>query len=663
VYTSAENAPDAWLRWSGPARHDVGAEAGCVAEVTVMAVSEGVHTGLTAEDAAFLREVANQLRVDGIRASTKAGSGHPTSSMSASDLLAVLVARHLHYDWQNPTLDNNDHLIFSKGHASPLIYAVFKACGAIDDAELMTYRTHGSRLQGHPTPILPWVDVATGSLGQGLPIAVGVALAGRAVDKLPFHVWTVCGDSEMAEGSIWEGLDKAGHYGLSNFTAIVDVNRLGQRGPTEFEWDMATYERRVEAFGCRALVIDGHDIAEIDEALAMARAERERPTVVLARTIKGKGFSEIENKDNWHGKALPPDMAERAIAELGGVRHLRVDTPTPEPGESAVRRGGGASITLPTYSKDEKVATRKAYGDALAALGARADVVALDGEVSNSTYSDEFQKAHPERFFEMFIAEQQLVAAAVGMAVRHLVPFASTFAAFFSRAYDFVRMAGVSGADIRLAGSHAGCEIGADGPSQMALEDLASLRAVQSSTVLYPSDPVCTAKLVEQMAETGGIVYMRTTRGAYPTLYENNDTFPIGGSKVLRSSDSDAVTLIGAGVTLHNCLAAADRLAADGVSCRVVDLYSVKPVDAQGLRAAAAATGGRFVVVEDHHPEGGIAAAILEALAGDEHPPRIVHLAVRALPGSGTPGELMAAAGIDADAIVAAAGRLAGEGR
>jgi transketolase len=620
-----------------------------------MAMTGSLQATLTAEDTAFLRDLGQQLRVDGIRASTRAGSGHPTSSMSASDLLAVLIARHLHYDWKNPTLDNNDHLIFSKGHASPLIYAVFKACGAIDDAELMTYRVHGSRLQGHPTPVLPWVDVATGSLGQGLPIAVGVALAGRAVDKLPFHVWTVCGDSEIAEGSIWEGLDKAGHYGLNNFTAIVDVNRLGQRGPTEFEWDMATYQRRVEAFGCRALVIDGHDVAEIDEALSSARAEAERPTVVLARTIKGKGFREIENKDNWHGKALPEDMAERAIAELGGVRHILVDTLDPAPGESAVRRGGGGvSITLPTYAKDAKVATRKAYGDALTALGARPDVVVLDGEVSNSTHAEEFKKVYPDRFFEMFIAEQQLVAAAVGMSVRHLVPFASTFAAFFSRAYDFVRMAGVSGADIRLAGSHAGSEIGADGPSQMALEDLASLRAVHSSTVLYPSDPVSTAKLVAAMADTDGIVYLRTTRGAYPTLYDNDEAFAVGGSKVVRRSDADTVTLIGAGVTLHHCLDAAQRLAAEGVACRVIDLYSVKPVDTDTLREASHATGGRFVIVEDHYPEGGIAAAVLEALAGDEHPPRVVHLAVRELPGSGTPAELMAAAGIDADAIVGA---------
>ncbi|MBJ7609522.1 MAG: transketolase [Candidatus Dormibacteraeota bacterium] len=620
-----------------------------------MTVTSNVEQRLTAEDIAFLRDLGNQLRVDGIRASTKGGSGHPSSSMSASDLLAVLVTRHLHYDWQEPALENNDHLIFSKGHASPLIYAVFKACGAIDEAELMTYRTHGSRLQGHPTPILPWVDVATGSLGQGMPIAVGVALAGRAVEKLPFHVWTICGDSEIAEGSIWEGLDKAGHYGLSNLTAIVDVNRLGQRGPTEFEWDMATYQRRVEAFGCRAIVIDGHDIEQIDQALGDARSERERPTVVLARTIKGKGFSEIEDRDDWHGKPLPPDMAERAIAELGGIRDLRVETPNPEPGTSAVRKGGqGVSISLPTYEKDAKVATRRAYGDALKALGARPDVVVLDGEVSNSTYSEDFRKEFPDRFFEMFIAEQQLVASTVGMGVRRLVPFASTFAAFFSRAYDFIRMAGISTANIRLVGSHAGCEIGADGPSQMALEDLASLRAVHTSVVLYPSDAVSTVKLVAVMAETDGVVYMRTTRGAYPTVYDNDESFEVGGSKVLRRSDSDTVTLIGAGVTLHHCLEAAERLGADGVQCRVIDLYSVKPVDTATLREAVRDTNGNFVVVEDHYPEGGLAAAVLEALAADQQRPRVTHLAVRDLPLSGTPVELMAAAGIDADAIVAA---------
>ncbi len=624
-----------------------------------MAVTESVEAGvLPALD--FVGEVAQQIRVDGIRCSTKAGSGHPTSSMSAADLIAVLAARHLRYDFSRPALPDNDHLIFSKGHASPLLYALYKAAGAITDEELMTYRTHGSRLQGHPTPVIPWVDVATGSLGQGVAIAVGVALAGRYLDRLPFHVWVLCGDSELAEGSVWEALDKAGHYGLSNYTAIFDVNRLGQRGPTEYEWDLEVYRRRVESFGCRPIVIDGHNLYEIDEALASARSGGDRPSVVIARTIKGKGFKEIENQDGWHGKALPPDLAEQAIAELGGIRDLRIHVRPPDGAALPAPAAADAPVVLPTYVASEKVATRKAYGDALRALGARHDVVALDGEVSNSTHADEFKAAYPDRFFEMFIAEQQMVASAVGLSVRGYVPFASTFAAFFSRAYDFIRMAGVSEVSIRLSGSHAGCEIGADGPSQMALEDLAAMRAVHTSTVLYPSDPVSTAKLVAQMADLRGISYIRTTRGAYPVVYRNDDAFPIGGSKVLRQGDHDVVTLIGAGVTLHACLDAADRLSTSGIHCRVIDCYSVKPIDIATLREASGATEGRLVVVEDHYPQGGLGAAVMEALALEATPPRVTHLAVRGLPGSGTPQELMAAAGIDADAIVAAVTDLVG---
>jgi transketolase len=609
----------------------------------------------------FIRELGQQLRVDSIRSSTAAGSGHPTSSMSAADLMAVLIARHLVYDWNNPSAPTNDHLIFSKGHASPLLYAIFKAVGVISDDEMLTFRKFGSRLQGHPTPILPWVDVATGSLGQGLPIAVGVALAGRKLDRLPYHVWTLTGDSELAEGSIWEGLDKAGYYGLSNFTAVFDINRLGQRGPTEYEWQTDVYRDRVQAFGCRAIVIDGHDLEQIDEAMQQAREATGKPTVVIARTIKGKGFSEIENKENWHGKALPADMAERAIAELGGLRHLRVDGLKPEPGAPAIK-DARVDITVPTYKKGEKVATRKAYGDTLMALGARPTVVALDGEVSNSTFAEEFAKAYPDRYFEMFIAEQQMVATAVGMSVRHYIPFASTFAAFFTRASDFIRMAAISQANIRLSGSHAGVEIGEDGPSQMALEDLAMMRAVHGSTVLYPSDATSTAQLVKAMADQHGISYIRTTRGAYPVLYEDGTKFPIGGSKLVRSDPSDRVVLIGAGVTLHNCLAAADELEAEGIKTRVIDLYSVKPVDKVTLQEAAALTRGRLVIVEDHYPEGGLGAAVMEALAADMDPPRIVHLAVRGLPSSGKPAELMDKAEISARHIVAAAKRLYGLG-
>jgi transketolase len=477
---------------------------------------------LTGIDLATAGDLAAQFRVDSVRSSTSAGSGHPTSSMSAADLLAVLVGRHLRYDWDNPRDDRNDHLIFSKGHASPLLYSVYRAVGVVSEEELMTgYRRFGSRLEGHPTPVLPWVDVATGSLGQGLPDGVGVALAGKYLDRLPYRVWVLCGDSEMAEGSMWEALDKASYYELSNLIAVVDINRLGQRGPTELQWNIDAYRRRAEAFGARVLEINGHDLAEIDEAFTTAAGgSGSQPTVVLARTIKGRGFSEVEDKNGWHGRPFPEDMAERAIAELGGVRNLTVRGPRPDqaqPSPPATTPGTPTlpdSPALPKYSVGEKVATRKAYGDALAALGAENPrVVALDGEVSNSTHADEFAEAYPERYFEMFIAEQQMIGAAVGLGVRHYVPFASTFAAFFTRAYDFIRMAAISQASIRLSGSHAGVEIGADGPSQMALEDLAMMRAVHGSTVLYPSDGTSTAALVREMADQPGISYLRTTRG------------------------------------------------------------------------------------------------------------------------------------------------------
>jgi transketolase len=605
-----------------------------------------------------IRELAQQLRVDSIRSSTDAGSGHPTSSMSAADLIAVLQARHFHYDWQRPDDPANDHLIFSKGHASPLLYSMFKAAGVISDDDLISqYRRFGSPLEGHPTPVLPWVDVATGSLGQGLPVGVGIALAGRYLDELPYHVWVLCGDSEMAEGSMWEALDKASYYRLSNLTAIVDVNRLGQRGPTELGWDIEAYARRIEAFGCRALIIDGHDIGEIDKSLSEA-ANAQRPTAILARTLKGRGFSEIEDREGWHGKPLPAEMAERAIAELGGERNFIVASPAPRAG--APRAWQSADVVLPQYAAGDKVATRKAFGQALAAIGAVPNVVVLDGEVGNSTYAEDFEKAHPERYFEMFIAEQQLVATAVGMSVRGYVPFAATFAAFFSRAYDFIRMSAISQANIRLSGSHAGVEIGADGPSQMALEDIAMLRAVNGSTVLYPSDATATARLVQEMAGRSGVVYIRTTRGAYPVLYSPEEEFPVGGAKIVRSSQEDQLTLVGAGVTLHNCLAAADQLASDGISARVLDLYSVKPIDTDALVTAASATRDQLVVVEDHYPQGGIGEAVLEALSDAGHPAKVVHLAVRGLPGSGTPAELMEEAGISANQVAQAARRLLG---
>ncbi|MBL7495026.1 transketolase [Frankia nepalensis] len=619
-------------------------------------VSEAVGVA----DLETVRELARQLRVDSIRSSTSAGSGHPTSSMSAADLLAVLVARHLRYDWDNPGDPANDHLIFSKGHASPLLYAIYKAVGVVTDEELMTgYRRFGQRLQGHPTPILPWVDVATGSLGQGLPDAVGVGLAGKYLDKSPYRVWVLCGDSEMAEGSMWEAFDKASYYQLSNLIAVVDVNRLGQRGETELGWNLDAYAARVRAFGWKTIEVDGHDVDAIDAAYTEADGF-DGPVAIIARTVKGDGFSEIADKDGWHGKPLPADMAARAIAELGGERDLRVRGPVPAASLPRPAPHARPAVTLPTWEVGAKVATRKAYGQALAAVGARGDVVALDAEVSNSTHAEDFKAAHPDRFFEIFIAEQQMVAAAVGLSVRGYVPFASTFAAFLSRAYDFIRMAAISQADIRLSGSHAGVEIGADGPSQMALEDLAMMRAVDGSTVLYPSDATSAAALVAAMADLPGISYLRTTRGAYPVLYGPDEPFAPGGSKVLRRSDTDVVTLVGAGITLHEALAAADALAAEGVSARVIDLYSVKPVDKATLVEAANATAGRIVVAEDHWPEGGLGGAVLEALGDGDVPLRLRHLAVRELPGSGTAEELLDFAGISARHIADAARGLLG---
>jgi transketolase len=597
-------------------------------------------------------ELAQQLRVDSVRAAAAPKSGHPTSSMSAADLMAVLLAKYLRYDFNAPENPANDHLIFSKGHASPLLYSLYKAAGAVSEEELLTFRKFGSRLEGHPTPVLPWVDVATGSLGQGLPISVGVALAGKKLDRIPYRVWCLCGDSEVAEGSMWEAFEHAAFSRLDNLTAIIDVNRLGQRGETMHGWDLDSYADRARAFGWHAIEIDGHDLAAIDRAYEEATSTTGKPTVVVAKTIKGKGVREVEDKPGWHGKAL--DDPEHAIEELGGIRNLTVDVAKPETSEPHVFDTD--ALELPAYEVGDNVATRKAYGEALAALG-KADglVVALDGEVSNSTFAEIFAKAEPERYFEMYIAEQQMAAAAVGIQVRGWKPFASTFAAFWTRAYDFIRMAAISRANIRLCGSHAGVSIGEDGPSQMALEDLAAFRAVHGSTVLYPSDGNSTAKLVVEMADRKGIVFMRTTRAGTPVLYEADEDFPIGGSKVVREGDD--VTLVGAGITLHEALKAADTLAGEGVSARVIDLYSVKPIDAETLRAAAEATSG-IVTVEDHWPEGGIGEAVLSVFAEDEERPPVVRLAVESMPGSGKPEELLAAAGIDAEHIADAARKL-----
>src|SRR5687767_4935685 len=608
----------------------------------------------TMEERELWQELGQQLRVDAVRASAKAASGHPTSSMSAADLAAVLLAKHFRYDFEQPKSPANDRLVFSKGHASPLVYGLFRAAGVLSEEEFGTYRQLGSRLEGHPTPVLPWVDAATGSLGQGLPICVGMALAGKKLDRLPFRTWAICGDSEMAEGSMWEAAEHAAFYELDNLTAIVDVNRLGQRGETMHGWNLASYSDRFRAFGWHAIEIDGHDVEQIHSAYEEAGRTAGKPTAIVAKTIKGKGYSKLEDKGGWHGKASSADDAEEALAELGGIRNHIVSVPKPAPGEPLRFEPTGAA--WPAYELGSEVATRKAYGEALAALGGeRGDIVVLDGEVSNSTYSEIFRDAHPDRFFEMYIAEQQMVAAAVGMQVLGWKPFASTFAAFLSRAYDFVRMAAISRATLKLCGSHAGVSIGEDGPSQMALEDLAAFRAINGSTVLYPCDGNQTAKLVRAMADVDGISFLRTTRAGTTVLYGPDEEFPVGGSKTLREGDD--VAIVAAGITLHEALKAADTLADDGISARVIDLYSVKPVDERTLRALTMP----IVTVEDHWPEGGLGDAVLGAIADQDERPRVVKLAVVDLPHSGKPAELLAAAGIDADHIVDAARRLVQE--
>ncbi|MEU1946463.1 transketolase [Streptomyces sp. NPDC059474] len=604
-----------------------------------------------------LSELGQQLRVDSVRAADAAGSGHPTSSMSAADLMAVLMGNHLRYDFEQPERPGNDHLIFSKGHASPLLYSVYKAAGALRDEEFVTFRKRGSRLEGHPTPRLPWVDVATGSLGQGLPYGVGMALSGKRLDHMPYRVWVLCGDSEMAEGSMWEAFEHAGYERLDNLIAIIDVNRLGQRGPTRHEWDLDAYARRIRAFDWHTIEIDGHDIEAIDRGYAEALSTVGRPTAIIARTMKGRGVASVENREGMHGKPLK--NPEEAIAELGGVRNLAVPVLGP-PSVSPARPFAEGPLVLPRYNTGDSVPTRDAFGEAVAAVGtARGSVVALDGEVGDSTRLEYFHKEHPERYFEFFIAEQQLVAAAVGMQARGWNPYVSTFAAFFTRAYDFIRMAAVSDADLNLIGSHAGVAIGEDGPSQMGVEDLAAMRAVHGSTVLYPCDANQTAQLTVAMAAESGIRYLRTTRGGTPVIYPPTESFPIGGSKVVRATDDDQVTLIGAGVTLHEAIEAADRLAQEGIPARVIDLYSVKPVDAETLHTAAEVTG-RLITVEDHHPEGGLGDAVLGAFGDGRPVPRTVRLALRTMPGSSTPDEQLSDAGIDADAIVAAARELVG---
>jgi transketolase len=592
-------------------------------------------------------ELARQLCVDGIRASTEAGSGHPTSSMSAAHLMAVLYADHLRYDVGDPHSRANDRLVLSKGHASPLMFSLLKAIGAIDDAQLMSFRKIGSPLQGHPVPLsdMPYIDVATGSLGQGLPIGLGMALAMK-MDAIDARVWVLMGDSEMAEGSVWEAMANASHHRVSNLVGICDMNRLGQRGPTMLGRDGSAYAARAAAFGWNAIEIDGHDPAAIDAAYRQAEAQ-ERPTLIVASTRKGFGVSFLEDQEGWHGKALSSQQAEDAIAELGGRRSLTITPPEPAPWTPPPV--DPAPVALPSY--EDGIATRKAFGETLAALAARPDVVVLDGEVANSTYTEDFQAVAPDRFVQLYIAEQCMAGVAVGLQVLGKTVYAATFGAFLTRAYDFVRMAAVSRANLRLCGSHAGVSIGEDGPSQMALEDLAMMRAVHGSTVLYPADGNAATKLTAAMAEINGISYLRTTREATSKLYAAEEEFQVGGSKVLRASAADDATIVAAGVTVVEALKAADELEGKKLRVRVIDAYSVKPIDSEALIQAMEETG-LLIIAEDHWIEGGLGDAVLSALA---HAPtlsgRVVKLAVGAMPGSGTPEELREWAGISARAI------------
>ena len=600
-------------------------------------------------DIELLKGIANQLRIHSITATTAAGSGHPTSCCSAADVVAALFFGHMKYDAKNPHFYNNDRFILSKGHAAPLLYAAWAENGFVPVAELANLRKFSSDLEGHPTPRLAFADVATGSLGQGLGVGVGMALAAKQ-DKLDYNTYVLLGDGEIAEGSVWEAANLAGFYKLSNLIAIVDANRLGQSQATMFGHDISIYVKRFEAFGWRVETLDdGHDMEEIMEVLSGVGLD-ERPLAIIAKTYKGAGVSFLQDKDGWHGKPLNAEEAAKAIAELSPSAKsglgVAISAPTALP---APNLAAPASYPAISYKLGDTIATREAYGAALVRVGeANPAVVAMDGDTKNSTYSEKFYKAFPNRFTECFIAEQNLVAVAIGFGARGHVPFASTFATFFTRAADQIRVAGISSANLKLVGSHVGISIGEDGPSQMALEDIAVFRAVQGSSVLYPADAVATEKLLEEMAKTRGLQFLRTSRPKTPVIYGNDEKFPIGGAKVLR--EGTKATIVSAGVTLFEALKAADQLKAEGVTVTVIDAYSVKPLAKDVILAAAKKTGNTVITVEYHYPEGGLGDAVAGELSSEGV--KVHKLAVNGLPRSGHAAELMAAFGIDAAAIV-----------
>jgi transketolase len=605
-----------------------------------------------------LHNLATQLRIDSIRATSEAGSGHPTTCMSAAEIAAALFFAEMRFDPRDPQHPEADRFVLSKGHAAPLLYAAWSAVGAFPRADLLTLRKITSDLEGHPTPRLPFVDVATGSLGQGLCSAIGIALNARRIGS-DYRTYVLMGDGETAEGSVWEAAQVASHQGLDALCAVTDMNGFGQSQETQWHHDADALVRRWAAFGWHAITIDGHDLSAILRALAEARATTGRPTMIVARTLKGKGVAHVENKDGWHGKVLKkgPEM-DSAIAELE-AQYRKTTDPMPVIPKPARRRTEPppadfvAKLPTPAYRLGDSVATREAYGTALAALGdIDPRIVAIDADVKNSTFSEKFETAHPDRFYEVFIAEQVMIGMAMGLASRGAIPFPSTFACFLERASDFIRMAGISHLNVKMAGSHAGISIGEDGPSQMALEDLALMRGVPTCTVLYPADGMSTERVMALAAATPGPVYVRTTRPKTPVIYGPAETFVAGGSKTLRRSAHDAVTVVAAGVTLFEALKAHDELAKDQIAIRVIDAYCVQPIDRDGLIDAGTATAGRVITVEDHYAHGGLGDAVSEAV-GDRGF-RVHRLAVREVPRSGTPEELLDRYGISARAIVSA---------
>jgi transketolase len=597
-----------------------------------------------------LENIAKLIRYYSLVSTTEAGSGHPTSSLSATDLMTgLLFGGTFKYDLDDPRHPNNDRLVFSKGHASPLFYALWAAAGKVTETEIMSLRKFGSPLEGHLTMAFSYTEAATGSLGQGLSIGAGMAMNAKYIDKLPYRTYVLLGDSEMAEGSQWEAMEIAAYYKLNNLIGIMDVNRLGQRGETMYGHNLSVYRERVASFGWEAIVIDGHYFPQILTAYKQALQAADRPVMIVAKTVKGKGVSFIEDKNGWHGKPLNKEELARALEELGDVDKTAVGRISkPEDMKPSTQKPGDAKPV--SYSADKPVATRHAYGTALERIFPRfPDMVVLDAEVSNSTYSELFKAKYPVRFFEMFIAEQNMVGSALGFAIRGKIPFVSTFAAFLTRAFDQIRMCQYSDANIKFCGSHAGVSIGEDGSSQMGLEDIALFRTLLNSVVLYPSDAVSTEKLVEAMAEHNGIVYLRTTRKDTQIIYRNDEVFRIGGSKILKSGKTDVAAVVAAGITLHEALKAYEELKAEGILIRVIDLYSVKPVDGTTLAQAADETGG-IITVEDHFAEGGIGDAVRSALAEQQTP--VYSLAVRKMPKSGKPEELLEYEEISKNAII-----------